>query len=108
MSKVRYFLMVQIYNLRTLEVDQGSPRLLIFILLGCREFVIAQDIVDGRDLLNLAFVANLFKKYPALDSDSQEIEIEETREEKSTFCICLSLVIKDMNNQVFYIDLRRT
>ena len=100
--------MVQIYNLRTLEVDQGSPRLLIFILLGCREFVIAQDIVDGRDLLNLAFVANLFKKYPALDSDSQEIEIEETREEKSTFCICLSLVIKDMNNQVFYIDLRRT
>ena len=93
MTKVRYFLMVQIYNLRTLEVDQGSPRLLIFILLGCREFVIAQDIVDGRDLLNLAFVANLFKKYPALDSDSQEIEIEETREEKSTFCICLSLVI---------------
>jgi hypothetical protein len=65
----------------------------LFILLGCREFVIAQDIVDGRDLLNLAFVANLFKKYPALDSDSQEIEIEETREEKSTFCICLSLVI---------------
>jgi len=51
--------------------------------LGCREFVIAQDIVDGRDLLNLAFVANLFKKYPGLDSDSQEIEIEETREEKT-------------------------
>ena len=80
----------------------------LFILLGCREFVIAQDIVDGRDLLNLAFVANLFKKYPGLDSDSQEIEIEETREEKSTFCICLSFVIKDMNNQVLYIDLRRT
>ena len=47
---------------------------------------IAQDIVDGRELLNLAFVANLFNKYPALDLDYvDESKIEETREEKSKF-----------------------
>ena len=34
--------------------------------------------------LNLAFVANLFNNYPALDEPEVEIEvIEETREEKS-------------------------
>ena len=47
---------------------------------------IAQDIVDGRELLNLAFVANLFNKYPSLDLDYvDESKIEETREEKSKF-----------------------
>ena len=50
------------------------------------EMSLAQDIVDGRELLNLAFVANLFNKYPALDLDYvDESKIEETREEKSKF-----------------------
>lgn len=53
--------------------------------IGCRSFVSPQDVVDGNYNLNLAFVANLFNMYPALeqpeDIDIGEIQ-EETREEK--------------------------
>ena len=54
-------------------------------ILNFREFVTASDIVSGVDKLNLAFVANLFNKYPALDNpESDELDaIIETREEKS-------------------------
>ena len=55
-----------------------------------REFVTPNEIVKGVEKLNLAFVANLFNKYPALEA-TQDLEemwkklgIEETREEKST------------------------
>ena len=34
--------------------------------LGCRQFVTATDVVRGNPKLNLAFIANLFNKYPAL------------------------------------------
>ena len=52
-----------------------------------RSFVRAKDIVSGNQKLNLAFVANLFNMYPAMD-DAGEFEIiEETREEKSEFNI---------------------
>jgi len=54
--------------------------------LGCRSFVSAADVVAGNDKLNLAFVANLFNHYPALqprDDVSIESVREETREEKS-------------------------
>ena len=54
----------------------------MFIHLACREFVSPTDIVKGHDKLNLAFVANLFNKYPALE-DVEGVVIEETREEKS-------------------------
>lgn len=52
--------------------------------MGCREFVTAKDVVNGVEKLNLAFVANLFNKYPGLDEpDMGDIqEIQETREEK--------------------------
>lgn len=51
----------------------------------CRAFITATDVVRGNAKLNLAFVANLFNTYPALDKpDDMEVElIEETREEKS-------------------------
>ncbi|KAI1726424.1 calponin homology (CH) domain-containing protein [Ditylenchus destructor] len=56
--------------------------------IGCREFVTAEDIAKGNYKLNLAFVANLFNKYPALpELDADEIPeidgIEETPEEKT-------------------------
>ena len=52
--------------------------------MDCREFVSPHDIVHGIEKLNLAFVANLFNNYPAMDAPEQEIEgIKETREEKS-------------------------
>jgi len=52
--------------------------------MSCREFITPSDVVNGVEKLNLAFVANLFDKYPALDEpDDAEIEgIQETREEK--------------------------
>uniref|UniRef100_A0A8C4RY67 Lymphocyte cytosolic protein 1 (L-plastin) n=1 Tax=Erpetoichthys calabaricus TaxID=27687 RepID=A0A8C4RY67_ERPCA len=55
--------------------------------MGCRQFVTATDVVRGNPKLNLAFVANLFNKYPALkkpDTDIDWSSIEgETREERT-------------------------
>ena len=54
------------------------------MFLECREFVTPSDIVQGQKNLNLAFVANLFNKHPALeDVEVDEDAIKETREEKS-------------------------
>ena len=52
----------------------------------CRSFVSKNDVVNGNAKLNLAFVANLFNMYPALEDVDDEITgnlVEETREEKS-------------------------
>merc|ERR1719323_237849 len=35
--------------------------------LNCRAFVSSQDVVNGHEKLNLAFVANLFNNHPGLD-----------------------------------------
>ena len=51
--------------------------------MDCDEFVTPQDIVNGQERLNLAFVANLFNKYPALEEPAEAPIIQETREEKS-------------------------
>jgi len=52
--------------------------------LDCKKFVRPRDVVNGVPKLNLAFVANLFNHYPALEpvEDDIVIDIEETREEK--------------------------
>ncbi|KFV15991.1 Plastin-2, partial [Tauraco erythrolophus] len=55
---------------------------------ACRQFVTATDVVRGNPKLNLAFIANLFNKYPALHKpENQDIDwssIEgETREERT-------------------------
>uniref|UniRef100_A0A8C5ALP9 Plastin-3 n=1 Tax=Gadus morhua TaxID=8049 RepID=A0A8C5ALP9_GADMO len=57
-------------------------------LLGCRQFVTPTDVVSGNPKLNLAFVANLFNKYPALTKpEGEDIDwglLEgETREERT-------------------------
>ncbi|XP_067852918.1 plastin-3 [Heptranchias perlo] len=56
--------------------------------LGCRQFVTPADVVNGNPKLNLAFVANLFNKYPALQKPvNQDIDWSllegETREERT-------------------------
>ncbi|XP_030621708.1 plastin-3 isoform X2 [Chanos chanos] len=56
--------------------------------LSCRQFVTPADVVSGNPKLNLAFVANLFNKYPALTKpENQDIDwgrLEgETREERT-------------------------
>lgn len=44
--------------------------------ISCREFVTADEVVKGNYKLNLAFVANLFNKFPALpEPEADEIEI---------------------------------
>lgn len=40
--------------------------------LSCRQFVTPADVVSGNPKLNLAFVANLFNKYPALTKPENE------------------------------------
>ena len=70
--------------------------------MDCNKFVRPRDIVKGNPKLNLAFVANLFNMFPALESTDIEVpdddDIEETREEKSTWlqvhaCLLVSLCL---------------
>lgn len=58
----------------------------------CRKFVKARDVVNGHPKLNLAFVANLFNNYPALEpvkkedydfASLMEFDSEGTREERA-------------------------
>ncbi|XP_019725342.1 plastin-2-like isoform X1 [Hippocampus comes] len=53
--------------------------------LGCRQFVTATDVVSGNSKLNMAFVATLFNKHPALTKpENQDWNLEsETREERT-------------------------
>ncbi|VDD85756.1 unnamed protein product [Enterobius vermicularis] len=68
------------------NVERAGAMLNEAAKIGCREFVTPHDVANGHYKLNLAFVANLFNKYPALpDPGADELEgevIEETREEK--------------------------
>lgn len=51
--------------------------------LGCRQFVTAGDVVSGNSKLNLAFVATLFNKYPALTKpENQEWDVQSERQKK--------------------------
>ena len=61
-------------------------------MIDARSFVRAHDIVNGNQKLNLAFVANLFNMYPAMDAVEGFEIIEETREEKSKFLKCSFLL----------------
>ncbi|XP_065125464.1 plastin-1 isoform X2 [Paramisgurnus dabryanus] len=55
--------------------------------LDCRQFVSPHDVVAGNHKLNIAFVANLFNMYPALNRPTNngiDFEIEgETREDRT-------------------------
>ncbi|XP_051761275.1 plastin-2 [Ctenopharyngodon idella] len=77
--------------------------------LGCRQFVTATDVVRGNPKLNLAYVANLFNKYPALKKpENQDIDwssIEgETREERTFRNWMNSLGVNPRVNHL-YVDL---
>ena len=52
--------------------------------LKCRVFLTPAEVVRGNYNLNLAFVAYLFNRYPALEMPAEPVVVvEETREEKS-------------------------
>lgn len=70
------------------DVNRAEAMLQQADRLGCRQFVTPNDVVSGNPKLNLAFVANLFNKYPALTKpESEDIDwglLEgETREERT-------------------------
>ena len=49
-------------------------------------YPLLQDVKNGHEKLNLAFVANLFNTHPHLDPPAEDLDIiEETREEKVRF-----------------------
>ncbi|XP_036893267.1 plastin-3 isoform X2 [Sturnira hondurensis] len=78
--------------------------------LGCRQFVTPADVVSGNPKLNLAFVANLFNKYPALiKPENQDIDwtlLEgETREERTFRNWMNSLGVNPHVNHL-YVDLQ--
>lgn len=50
----------------------------------CRVFLTPSQVTKGTYNLNLAFVANLFNRYPALEMPDVEVDVvDETREEKT-------------------------
>uniref|UniRef100_H3A196 Lymphocyte cytosolic protein 1 n=1 Tax=Latimeria chalumnae TaxID=7897 RepID=H3A196_LATCH len=70
------------------DVKRAESMLVQADKLGCRQFVTAHDVVNGNSKLNLAFIANLFNKYPALQKpENQDIDWSllegETREERT-------------------------
>jgi len=64
------------------DMDRAEKMLKKADTLDARAFVTPRDICNGHEKLNLAFVANLFNNYPALEAGDIEI-IVETREEKT-------------------------
>uniref|UniRef100_A0A668V5X4 Plastin-3 n=1 Tax=Oreochromis aureus TaxID=47969 RepID=A0A668V5X4_OREAU len=54
------------------DMKRADAMLLQADRLGCRQFVTPADVVSGNPKLNLAFVANLFNKYPALTKPENE------------------------------------
>jgi hypothetical protein len=75
--------------------------------IDCKKFVRPADVVNGNTKLNLAFVANLFNHYPALEPVEEVVEeiIEETREEKTYRNWMNSLGVDPFVNHL-YEDLR--
>lgn len=78
--------------------------------IDCRKFVTPDQVVKGNPKLNLAFVANLFNKYPNLEeidkndyAELLDFDAEGTREERAFRFWIQSLGI-DCNN--LYADLR--
>eukprot|EP00730_Choanoeca_flexa_P006922 TRINITY_DN12249_c0_g5_i3.p1 TRINITY_DN12249_c0_g5~~TRINITY_DN12249_c0_g5_i3.p1 ORF type:complete len:632 (+),score=222.38 TRINITY_DN12249_c0_g5_i3:93-1988(+) len=79
--------------------------------MDCRKFVTATDIVKGNSKLNMAFVANLFNTYPALETEGEDFAdfdmdalANETREERTFRNWMNSLGVKPFVNH-FYSDL---
>uniref|UniRef100_A0A0R3RQA7 Ca2+-binding actin-bundling protein n=1 Tax=Elaeophora elaphi TaxID=1147741 RepID=A0A0R3RQA7_9BILA len=68
------------------NIQRAAAMLIEAEKIDCREFVAPNDVVQGNYKLNLAFIANLFNKYPGLpEPGADEFEIDatdETREEK--------------------------
>jgi len=80
--------------------------------IGCRKFVTAKEVTAGNAKLNLAFVAHLFNRFPALETASNDQAAaaiadfdlgttQETREEKTFRNWMNSLGVKPFVNSLF-------
>jgi len=74
--------------------------------IGCRKFLTAQDVVNGNNNLNMAFVANLFNTFPALAqvkldvyADLLDFDNEGSREERA-FKFWIQSLGEDCNNLI--------
>ncbi|XP_060080840.1 plastin-1-like [Ylistrum balloti] len=68
------------------KTDRATAMLQEADKIGCKSFIGPAEVVGGHQRLNLAFVANLFNTYPALeDREFERLDdvYEETREEKT-------------------------
>ncbi|XP_030603017.1 plastin-3 [Archocentrus centrarchus] len=92
------------------DIKRADAMLVQADRLGCRQFVTPTDVVSGNPKLNLAFVANLFNKYPALTKPENE-DIDwgllegETREER-TFRNWMNSLGVNPNVNHLYADLQ--
>lgn len=70
--------------------------------IGCRKFVTAQEILSGSKKLNFAFVATLFKRYPALGPTSDEIvtDLNNKIEEAESLLAESILDKEDLHSQI--------
>lgn len=98
---------VTLNPLQESNVNQRAEKMLCEAdKLNAREFVTSNDVVQGNQKLNMAFVANLFNTYPALDiTEEVQIEeedvIEETREEKTYRNWMNSMGVKPFVNYIY-------
>lgn len=80
--------------------------------IGCRKFLTPTSLVAGNPKLNLAFVANLFNTWPALDAITEEEKLEiddfdaEGEREARVFTLWLNSLDVQPTVNSFYDDLR--
>lgn len=77
--------------------------------IGCRQFVRPEDVVQGNPKLNIAFVANLFNTYPALEKPEEMPEWmedmrPETREETSELTLSFLEYLPQVLSRNFLLD----
>ena len=68
---------------------QCKPNICIFTYY--REFVTPNEIVKGVEKLNLAFVANMFNKHPALRSPKKILELRKHERKKVIKCFIFKI-----------------
>lgn len=64
------------------DIERAEKMLRLAEQLECRAFLTPRDVVNKKEKLNLAFIANLFNNHPALIAENIAV-INETREEKT-------------------------
>ncbi|KAI9356245.1 calponin homology domain-containing protein [Zopfochytrium polystomum] len=90
-------------------LDRADLVLSIAGKMGCRKYLTAKTLVEGNAKLNFAFVANLFNKFPGLEtlSDAEMTNLDDSlfNSEGSREARVLSLWLNSLNLEPFVNDL---